>query len=281
MKPVPFDYQAPDSLEGALALLAGGAAAGAPPAGLTSGETAVLAGGQSLLPLLNARERRPSLLVDLRRVPGLDAIADGDPLVLGAMVRHRTVEHDPLVAERAPLLAAAARHVASTAIRARGTLGGSLAHADPGAELPAALAALGATVVVRSSLGERRVAAAALARGPFDAGFAPGELIVAVEVPAASASRPWGFSEVARFHGGPAQAGAAAVLGACGERVRLALFAVGARPVVVEGAVDELRGGELPVALEPPRDPEHRRALARVVAARAVEQALERAGGKR
>lgn len=270
MKPAPFDYHAPLALDEALALLAGAA-----------GDAAPLAGGQSLLPRMNARQARPAVVVDLRRVAGLDAIGDGDPLRIGAMVRHRTLERDPLIAERLGLLAEAARHVASIGVRSRGTLGGSLAHADPAAELPAACVALDAMLVLRAGDGERRLPARELFAGAFATTLRPGELIVAVEVPAPAAGSGWGFSEVARVHGGPAQAGACALVDAAGAHGRLVLFAVGATPVVLEGELETLLDGQLDALPHPPRDPRYRRSLARVVAGRAIEAARERAGRTR
>jgi CO/xanthine dehydrogenase FAD-binding subunit len=282
MKPAPFDYAAPTTVEEAVALLARAPA-----------ETRVLAGGQSLMPRLNLRELRPAQLVDLGRVAGLDAIErDGERLRIGAMVRLRTLGRDATIAAALPLLPAAVAHVAHAAVRSRGTLGGSLAHADPAAELPAAVVTLDAVVVLRGAEGERRVPAAQLFRGPFATAIRSGELLVAVELPIPPEGTGAAFEEVARIPGGPAQAGAAALVRLGGDgrvaAARLTLSAVGPGPVAVEAA-GELVGAapdaeriarvaeRAGAALDPPQDPTYRRTLAVLLAARALTAAAERA----
>src|SRR3989475_1427378 len=152
MKPPKFDYHAPASLDEALALLR-----------RYGGDAKVLAGGQSLMPLLNFRLSRPGALVDLNAIPGLDYIREEDGAVrLGAMTRQRTIEFSPVVRRRLPLLAEATPLVGHLPIRTRGTIGGSLAHADPSAEDPAILTALEGTVVARGPRGERTLGASAL-----------------------------------------------------------------------------------------------------------------------
>ena len=188
MKPAPFDYAAPPTLDEALALL---------------GEDAKpLAGGQSLVPLLNFRLSRPSLRVDLNGVAGLDRIRrEGGSLRIGALVRQRALERSRLVAEHWPVLQAAVSHVAHPAIRNRGTVGGSVAHADPAAELPCALAALDARFHVRSRRGVRVLSHDELFVGPLQTALAPDDLLVEIEVPALPAGARQGFAEHARTHG--------------------------------------------------------------------------------
>ncbi|MFN8028280.1 MAG: FAD binding domain-containing protein [Acidimicrobiia bacterium] len=206
MKPAPFDYLLATSVEEAVAALA------------ADDDAKVIAGGQSLTPLLSLRLARPSVLVDVGRLPLTGITVDGDVLELGALVRHRTLESDALVAAEAPLLAVAAPHIGHPAIRARGTLGGSLAPADPAAELPAVLVALDAVVVVQGPGGRREVRAAELFEGYFTTALAPDELVVAVRVPRATDADRFAFEEWAPRHGDFATAGIAlaASVGASG-----------------------------------------------------------------
>jgi xanthine dehydrogenase iron-sulfur cluster and FAD-binding subunit A len=193
MKPAPFGYVRPESIDDAVARLA--ADAGAVP----------IAGGQTLLGQLNLRLRRPTCLVDLGAIEGLGAIAPLDGGVrIGAMATMRAVERSPLVAKRAPLLGEALAHVGSPQVRARGTIGGTLAHGDPVAEAPAALVALGARVVVRGPSGERTCDAAELHAEP-------GELVVAIEVPAQPEQAGWAFAEISLRRASRALACAAAL----------------------------------------------------------------------
>jgi len=224
VKPAPFDYALAESAAGALDVLAQHGAA-----------AKVLAGGQSLVPLLNLRLARPAVVLDINAVPGLDAISvtDGE-LRVGALVRLRALER--WAAGRAPLLAAALGHVGHPAIRARGTVVGSLVHADPAAELPALLLCGDGAVVVRSARGgARRVPADALYLGPLTTALAPDELAVEARLALPPPEAGWGFAEVTRRHGDFALAGSAAVLTLDGEgrvaRARLALFGVGGTPV--------------------------------------------------
>src|SRR5258708_11056687 len=161
-------------------------------------ETRILAGGQSLVPLLNMRLARAAVLVDVNPIRELGAIAgDGDGLNLGATVRHSDLIASALVLEHAPLLVEAVRHIGHRAIRNMGTLGGSLAHADPAAELPATLFALEGSVIVASANGRRTIAAEDLCIGPFLTSLQPTELLCEVRVPDQRGSG-WGFAEVAR-----------------------------------------------------------------------------------
>jgi len=234
MKPAPFRYARPATAAEAVALLAS-----------SPGEAKLLAGGQSLVPLLNMRLVRPAILVDLngaRELERIDAAPRGG-LVLGALVRHADLATSPLVRERAPLLAEAARHVGHAAIRNRGTLGGSLAHADPAAELPAALLALDATLGLLGPRGTRRVAVADFFRGLLATALADDELLAEVTVPATP--RGWGFGEIARRLGDFALAGVAASLDAHGHACVVG-FGVADRPV-------RLRAAEA-IAATAPRD---------------------------
>jgi len=298
MKPAPFHYARPGSLAEATALLA------AAPA-----DTKLLAGGQSLVPMLNLRLVRPAVLVDvngLRELAGIAPTPEGG-LRLGALTRHAELVASPAVRERAPLLAEAARHVGHAAIRNQGTLGGSLAHADPSAELPAALVVLDARVHVTGPRGPRSVPAGEFFRGLLSTALEPDEILIAVEVPAQEPG--WGFVEIARRPGDFALAGVAAVVGtshpstlpsprggAGGHAVRLVGFGVGDRPVRLAGAerlldgaaLDRERAAAAGAAAGPDCDPpsdvhgsaDYRRHLATVLVERALLQAAARLAGR-
>ncbi|MGC4955342.1 FAD binding domain-containing protein [Actinomadura citrea] len=202
MKPPPFGYHAPGTLGEALDALA------AAPGGK------VLAGGQSLIPLLNMRLAAPSDLVDINRVAELDTLHVGDQGVrIGALARHARVERSAEAAAVQPLLGRALRHVAHPVIRNRGTVVGSLAHADPAAEMPAVLAVLGGTVEAASARARRTIPAAAFFRGPLESALEPGELAVSAFFPAAPPRTATAFAETARRHGDYALSGVAAVVG--------------------------------------------------------------------
>jgi aerobic carbon-monoxide dehydrogenase medium subunit len=287
VKPPGFEYFRPASTEEALDLLA--AKPGAKP----------LAGGQSLIPAMNFRLAAPEALVDLNGITtlaGIDALPDGG-LRLGAMTRHQAIETSALVAARAPLLAEAMPFIAHPQIRNRGTVGGSLAHADPAAELPAVMFALGATMVVSARGGERRVSAGEFFTGLFATALEPGELLTAIELPARPAGSGASFLELARRHGDYALVGVAATVtlgasGAC-EAVRIALFSVGEGPVSADRVAVALEGlrpdAEVIAAaaaavqgdIDPPSDihasADYRRQLARVLTGRALERAVGRA----
>lgn len=209
MKPARFQYARPETLDEALALLAE-----------HGSEAAVLAGGQSLMPMLNLRLAQPSIVIDINRIPGLDRIArTADGLVLGARVRHNDVLRSTEVRAAAPLLPMALAHVAHEAIRNRGTLGGSLALADPAAELPACAVCLDATITVASGAGERAVAASDFFEALYTTALQPGELLTAVTVPARDASWRFAFDEVARRHGDFALAAVAVAARVENERI--------------------------------------------------------------
>jgi carbon-monoxide dehydrogenase medium subunit len=200
----------------------------------------LLSGGQSLMPAMNLRLISPDLIVDIGELAELRGIAvNGNLVSIGALTRHVELQRSPEIAERAPLLAEAIAHVAHPAIRNRGTLGGSLAHADPASELPACMVALNATIIVRGQAGERRVAAGDFFKGIYETDLSARELLVAVELPAARNNAAHFFHEFARRHGDYAIAGLA--VQAVVERdvfseLRLVFFAVGDRPVLSKAA---------------------------------------------
>ncbi|VEG54137.1 carbon-monoxide dehydrogenase [Mycolicibacterium aurum] len=202
MKPAEFAYHQPDSVAEALAVLA------------HDPDAKLLAGGQSLMTLMNLRLARPSTVVDIGRLTELRRIFDDtDDLVLGALVTHRTVEVDPLVIARAPLLAYAARYIGHVGIRNRGTIGGSIAHADPAAEMPLATLVLDATFHVESATtGRRQVCADEMFVSFYTNGLLPDEMITWISVPAITPEQGWGFVEYARQHGDYGLAGAGCVL---------------------------------------------------------------------
>jgi carbon-monoxide dehydrogenase medium subunit len=229
MKAPAFRYARPESLDEACALLAA-----------HGSDSRVLAGGQSLMPMLNLRLAAPAVLVDINRIPGLERIVEHDDRIeVGALARHAEVLRSEAVRRGAPLLAAALPHVAHPAVRNRGTHGGSLALADPAAELPACALALGATLVLRGAGGERRVPAQAFFRGLYETALAPGELVSRIEYPRAAPGWRYGFEEVARRHGDFALAGLAAAArfddGALRE-ARLACFGIADRPILLRAA---------------------------------------------
>lgn len=283
VKPVPFAYDAPRSVDEALALAAE-----------HGDEAKLLAGGQSLVPLLNFRLLRPARLIDLNGVEALAGIDAGETLRLGAMTRARALERSPEVAARWPLLVQAMRFSGHPQIRNRGTVGGSCAHADPASELPCALLALDARMRLRSERGERTVDARDFFLSTFWTALEPGELLVEIQVPALSSRTGTAFLEYTRVHGDFALAGAAAVVtlgeGGAVERAAVALCAVADRPIRVPDAEAALAGrrldddaareaGALAAAAAEPtsRDAEYRRALGAELVRRALLDAAGRA----
>jgi aerobic carbon-monoxide dehydrogenase medium subunit len=291
MKPAPFRYARPSTLAEAIALLAE-----------APGESKVLAGGQSLVPMLNMRLVRPAVLVDVNRLRELTGITEtaAGGLRIGALTRHVELAASPAVIARAPLLAEAARHVGHAAIRNQGTLGGSVAHADPAAELPAALVGLDAQVRVTGPRGTREIACGAFFRGLLTTALEPDEILAAIEIPAAPAA--WGFAEIARRPGDFALAGVAAAFRvAAGEparldEARLVGFGVGDRPLRLSSAERLLAGVALDAEVaaragaaagpdcDPPSDvhgsADYRRHLATVLTERALLQAGARLTGR-
>ncbi|HEX2654762.1 MAG TPA: xanthine dehydrogenase family protein subunit M [Xanthobacteraceae bacterium] len=223
MKPAAFAYAQARSLDHAIALLS------------DNEDARILAGGQSLMATLNMRLSSPSLLIDINCIEGLDAITERDGIVeIGALVRHAQAEQSPVIARAAPLIAAALPHIAHPAIRNRGTLAGSIAFADPAAELPACLMALAGEVEIQGPDGKRRVHADDFFQGLFETALGPHDIITAIRVPAARPQTRIGFAELARRHGDYAMVGLAACARADGQKlrdVRLCYFGVGATPL--------------------------------------------------
>jgi CO/xanthine dehydrogenase FAD-binding subunit len=284
MKPAPFAYEVPSTVEAVLALLA------------QHGDDAkVLAGGQSLVPMLNFRLLRPALLIDVNRVPGLDELQVRDGrLHIGARVRTGTLARVAVVRDGWPLLAEAAGFVGHAAIRARGTIGGSAAHADPQAELPAALAALDARFHLRSQRGTRILGADRFFTDFYTTALAPDELLTAIDVPPASPRTGSTFTEVTRTHGDFALAGAAVTLTLDGGGVctwsGIGILGGGATPVrayaaeralagrTVDAEAAETAGEFAAAACDPPDPADYRRALIAELVRRAVLTARERVG---
>jgi len=266
MKPAPFHYAAPDSVPAALDLLA-------------DEDARPLAGGQSLIPMLNFRLAQPTLLVDLNplgELAGLEVAPDG-ALRIGAMTRQARLLGSEAVARGWPLLRQAVSHVGHAAIRSRGTVGGSVAHADPAAELPVALTALDARFRVRSAARERGLAAAEFFRGALTTALGTGELLVGIEVPRAPAGVRMAFVEHARTHGDFALAGVAAVC-APGGHAAIALLGAGPVPVRAAAAERALAGGaraaEVAALAAAGVEDDYRRALIAALTQRAVERVV-------
>lgn len=284
MKPPRFDYHAARSLDEAVALLA-----------RYGGDAKVLAGGQSLMPLLNFRLARPAALVDLNRIASLAGIAEvNGVLVFGAMTRQRTIEFSDVVRRRLPLLSEATRWVGHLPIRSRGTIGGSIAHADPSAEYPAVLTALDGEVVARGPRGERRLGAAELFETYLTTTLAPDEVLTEIRLPAMPDGAGFAFEEFARRHGDFAIVGIAAAVWWDRGRItaRLAAAGVGPVPVRLRAAEQALASrGLQPAAVaeaarlaseavQPDADlhatAEYRRHLTGVLTQRALERAIRR-----
>lgn len=289
MKPPLFQYASPKTVTDAVTLLVEHA----------DEDPRVLAGGQSLVPLMNFRLARPGFLVDLRRVGGLDVIRmDGDVLVIGAMVRQASAERSGEVAAAAPLLAEALGHVAHPPIRNSGTVVGSIAHADPAAELPAVALAMDAEMTAVGPEGERRIPAAEFFQGPFTTALEPNEVLTEIRLPQFPGG--YAFAEFARTHGNFAIVGVAALVAVAGGLVtRAAIAASGLGPsplrlaaaervlegavpdgVAIRAAVDAGTAGLAPVA-DLQGSTATRLDIARTVLCTAVERAVERAQSRR
>ena len=291
MKPAPFEYVAPQSMAETLEVLAE-----------HGGEAKLLAGGQSLIPVMNFRLAQPAVLVDLNNVPGLDGIEptpDGG-IRVGAMCRVGRIERDPEIASRVPLLAEAVPFIAHPQIRNRGTVGGSLAHADPAAELPTVATALRARLRLMGRTGERWVEAGEFFTGLFSTLLQPEEILVELELPVSPPRTGWAFKEVSRRHGDYAHVGVAAMVslaedGSCSE-ARLVYLSVGDAPVEARRAALLMPGETLTPDLleavaekvvaeeiEPSGDihasADFKSHLARVLTQRALVEAAARATG--
>ena len=288
VKPPLFAYHAPETLAGALELLAH-----------YGGNARVLAGGQSLVPMLNFRLLSPAALIDLRRIPDLAGVSESGPeVIIGAMTRQRAAECSPIVARALPLLREALGWVGHLPTRSRGTIGGSIAHADPSAELPAVLLALDGLVDVQGPEGGRSVRAEALFQSFFTTALSPLEILTRIRIPAMAPKAGFAIEEYARRRGDFAIVSVAAVIEREGERctaARLVAGGVGGAPVRLTGAESVLLSRGLgPAALtaaaqsasaqvDPIGDPgasaDYRRHLTGVLLERALARAAERAAG--
>jgi len=291
MKPAPFDYVVPGTIEEAVGYLAD-----------EDIESHVLAGGQSLVAAMNMRMARPELLVDLCKIDDLDFIREENgSLEIGAMTTKRSVEFSPVVESTQPLMHAATMLIAHPQIRNRGTVGGSIAHADPAAEYPAVALLLDAEIKTHGTGGERTIPASDFFITYFTTALEEGEVLTGIRVPPMRQGTGWSFKEFARRHGDFAMAGVGATLnldsaGHC-ENARVVAFALGATPIRAT-AVEDAINGEKPSdslfasackkvtdGLEDPTSDvhasvEYRRDLATVLSARALAEAVERAGAR-
>lgn len=280
MKPPPFKYARVETAEHAVALLS------------EHGDDAkLLAGGQSLIPLMNMRLARPEVLIDIGRVSALNGVTSNGSLRIGATTRQAEVMRNTEVMRYAPIIGAALRHVGHSGVRARGTFGGSAAHADPAAEIPAVLVALDAEISVRAGGEEHSIAAEEFFVSTFETSLEDTEMLTAISFPYPTTDAVWSFHEVARRHGDFALVGVAAIaeLGDDGtvKRARVALSGVAETPVRVREAEEALVGRSLAGAaeeaaaaaerqLDPPTDfhasEQYRRRVARALVARAINE---------
>lgn len=278
MKPAPFAYKKARALDEAVALLG------------QHTDARLLAGGQSLIATLNMRLSAPSLLVDINGIGGLDRIEAKDGTVtIGALTRHAQAERSDVIAKHAPLIATAMPHIAHPAIRNRGTIGGSIAFADPAAELPACLLALGGEVEAQGPKGRRTIKADDFFRDLYETALGSGEVLTAIRVPVATAETRTGFAELARRHGDYAIVGLAATARAKGKGLsdmRLAFFGVDNTPVRARKAEAALESGDVEAAvaaldLEPHDDIQatgaEKKHLAGVLLRRVAKQLMEAA----
>lgn len=288
MKPASFDYVRAESAEHAVQVLAG-----------AGGDGKVIAGGQSLMPMMNFRLVKPSVLVDINRIPGLDAVrARGDKIALGALVRHRMTATDALIAQHVPVLHHAVKHVAHLTVRNRGTFCGSVCHADPAAEMPMMSLLLNGIVHIVSSRGERTLDARDFFVGSLVTALEPDELVTEIEIDTLLPGTGWGFEEFARRHGDYALAAVAVTMqrqDGVASGVRIALMGVGEMPMRAPAIEAMLEGREvgpkligdaveaLRAELEPNSDlnasADYRRHLAGVLARRALSDAWARTQG--
>jgi CO/xanthine dehydrogenase FAD-binding subunit len=290
MKPAPFEYYAPDSIEPALNLM-----------NQYAGEAKILAGGQSLVPAMNFRVVQPSVLIDLNRVAELSYVREDDSVLrIGAMTRERQLEFSPLISKWAPLLKEAAPHIAHPQIRNRGTIGGSIVNADPAAELPVLMLALSARLKAKSVSGERWVDAQDFFMGMFTTALEPDEILVEIELPASPPRTGWSFMEIAPRAGDYALMGVAALVTLdenkrC-EHSRLVYLNAGEGPVeakeaeklligeslddgLIESAASKVSEYEINPFGNIHASPEFQRHLANVLTKKALKQATQRAEG--
>lgn len=283
-----FEYAAPETLDQALGLL-----------GEHGDEAKVLAGGQSLLPILHYRLARPRVVIDLNGLPFGDIAVDDGRVSLGALVRYHELEESDAIARRCPVLGEAARLIGNVRVRTLGTVGGSLAHADPAAELPAAMTALDARLAVASPSGRRTIAARDFFTGPLTTALAPDEILTGVEITAVPA-HGWAVEELSRRAGDFAIVAVVALVSLDRrgrvDDARVTFGGVADRPIQARAAEDALRGQEPTSdalaraaqaardALDPPSDAfvsgAYRRHVAGVLCRRALSRAVERARGR-
>jgi carbon-monoxide dehydrogenase medium subunit len=288
MKPAAFDYIAPNSLEAAVEAIAA-----------ANGDGKVLAGGQSLMPLLNFRMTRPTVVVDLMHIPGMSFIElRGDAVAIGAMTRHADLEFSDLVESKLPVMAAAMRHVAHLAIRNKGTIGGSLSHADPAAELPMLAVFYGATIKVQGSNGRREIPAEDFFVSALTNCLDPDEIVFEVDFPVLASHAGWAFEEVARRFGDFALACIAVSFEVLDDKIvdaRVAVMGVADTPRRLREAEQALKGARrgpeaaarlaeiVRSCLSPPSDihvsSEYRKNLIGALAERAFTTAWTRAVG--
>lgn len=285
MKPPPFDYYAADCIEAAVQALAD-----------AGGDGKIIAGGQSLMPMLNFRLLRPSILIDINRIPDLSYIRDdGGEIRVGPLTRHRILETSDIIARQFPVLHEAMGYVAHLAVRNRGTIGGSLSHADPAAELPMMSLLLDARLEVQSPLGRRKIEARDFFLGALTTALEDGEMLVEVRLPKLSERAGWAFEEVARRSGDFALASVAVIMNSDGDTIsdlRIGMMGVGETPMratdaenilagqryseaAVAAAVDAIRA-----AVEPNTDlhasADYRRHLVGILAQQALAKAWDR-----
>ncbi len=288
MKPAPFDYVVPTSLEAAAEALAA-----------AKGDAKILAGGQSLVPLLNFRMARPSVIIDLRMIPSLSFIEDrGLTVAIGALTRHAEVERSDLVAAKLPVMSAAMRHVAHLAIRNRGTIGGSIAHADPAAEHPMLAVFYAATIKVQGPSSRREIPAEQLFCAALTTSLEQDEIIYEIEYPILTSHNGWSFEEVARRYGDFALGCVAVSIeqnAGIIKDARVAAMGVDETPLRLRVAEDALRGAAggpatfkrfadaVRKVVSPPTDihasSDYRRSLVGSLAERAATTAWTRATG--
>lgn len=286
MKPAPFEYARPNSVEQAIALLAKGA-----------GDAKVLAGGQSLVPMMNFRLAQPRMLVDVNRIPGHDYIrVEGHELVIGFLARHEDIRRSELVAQACPLMRVAYQFVAHGSVRNRGTLCGNLCHADPSSEMPAVMLATAATMVLRGPYQTRRMSARDFFVGTYQTAARHDELLVQVRIPVCPTGQGFGFHEISTRKGDFAFVCMGALLTLADGRIARAALAgagVGVRAIRFDGvealligqvpspALFEAAGAAARQAADPPSDvmasAEYRRDLVHVLTQRALADAARRA----
>jgi carbon-monoxide dehydrogenase medium subunit len=279
MIPAPFDYEVAESVEHAVVLLG------------ERGDTKLLAGGHSLIPLLRLRFARPAVLVDLGRLDPLRYVRDaGEQIAIGALTRHHDLQHDPLLHEHCPIISHAAGLIGDPQVRHRGTIGGSIAHGDPASDLPTVLVALDAELVVHGPDGDRTVPAGEFFRGVFETALGPQDVLTEIRVPKLGAGG-WSYLKFTRRRQDWATVGVAAVVRRSNgtlEDTAIALTNMGPTPVRARAAEEALRGrADLAAAAQavaaeshPPSDTsgnaDYRSHLATVLTRRALEEALNR-----